>query len=341
MSSWGYIIRRLAWSIVALFGLSIVIFVLSRVIPGDPARMALGPSAPESAVNVLRERMHLNDPIYLQYAYWLRGALQGDLGMSLTTMRPVLTDIREALPATMELVLLAACLELSVGITLGVLSAMYSRSWVDNIVRVAAYIGVVNPSFVFAVFYMLLFVYLWPILPAVGRLTTPTGIAGPTGFMTIDSLLRGDFATFWDAFRHLLLPAAALAMNGIAQQARITRSSMMDNMGRDYVAMATAQGISRRRIMFKYLLRPSLVPSVSLIGLQIAALFGNAFLVELIFNWPGVSRYGVNAMLSKDLNAVTAVVMVVGLAFVMANIVTDIVVALVDPRIRLSSGRQN
>ncbi len=284
--------------------------------------------------------MHLNDPIHLQYAYWLLGALQGDLGMSLTTMRPVLTDILEALPATMELVLVAACIELGVGITLGVLSAMYSRSWVDNFVRVAAYIGVVNPSFVFAVFYMLLFVYLWPVLPAVGRLTTPTGIVGPTGFMTIDSLLRGDLATFWDAFRHLLLPAAALAMNGTAQQARITRSSMMDNMGRDYVAMATAQGISRRRIMFKYLLRPSLVPSVSLIGLQIAALFGNAFLVELIFNWPGISRYGVNAMLSKDLNAVTAVVMVVGLAFVVANIVTDIVVALVDPRIRLSPGRQ-
>ncbi len=340
MSSWGYAVRRFAWSAFALFGLSILIFVLSRVIPGDPARMALGPRAPESVVNELRELMHLNEPIYVQYGYWLWGALHGDFGMSLVTMRPVVMDILEFLPATLELVIVAATIEIILGISLGVISAMYNGRWVDNAVRLLAYFGIVNPAFVFAVIFMLLFVYLWPIFPAVGRVTDDIGLPSITGMVTVDSLLRGDLATFWDAVRHLILPATALAMNGMAQQARIVRSSMVDNLTRDYVAMATAQGINRTKIMFKYLLRPSLIPSISILGLQIAALFSNAFLVELIFNWPGISRYGVNAMLQKDLNAVTAVVLVVGLVFVLANIVTDIVVALVDPRIRLAAGRQ-
>jgi len=341
VSSWRYALRRLAWSIVALIGLSIVIFLLSRVVPGDPARMALGPRAPESVVEELRMQMHLHEPLYTQYAWWLWGALHGDFGMSLVTMRPVLQDILEFLPATLDLVILAFLIEVTLGVSLGVLSAMYNRSWVDNVIRVVAYFGIVNPSFVFAVMFMLLFGYLWPIFPAVGRISGDTELIRITGMLTVDSLLRGDLATFLDVARHLVLPATALAMNGMAQQARITRSSMVDNLGKDYVAMAVAQGISRSRIMFKYLLRPSLIPSVSLMGLQFAALFSNAFLVELIFNWPGLSRYGVTAMLQKDLNAVTAVVLVVGLVFVVANIVTDIVVAMLDPRIRLSTGRSS
>jgi len=340
VSSWGFIVRRLAWSFVALIGLSLVIFILSRVIPGDPARMALGPGAPESAVNELRQQMRLNQPLYAQYAGWLWGALHGDLGLSLVTMRPVVKDIQDFLPATMELVALAAFIELAVGVSLGVLSAMYNRRWVDNAIRLLAYLGIVNPAFVFAVMFMLLFVYLWPIFPAVGRVTVDGSLARITGLATLDTLLRGDVATFWDALCHLVLPATALAMNGTAQLARITRSSMVDNLGRDYVAMATAQGIDRRTIMFKYLLRPSVIPSVSLMGLQFAALFGNAFLVELIFNWPGLSRYGVTAMLQKDLNAMTAVVLTVGVVFVLANIVTDILVALLDPRIRLGVGAE-
>lgn len=340
MRSWTFILRRVAWSVVALFGLSLVIFILSRVIPGDPARMALGPSAPEAAVTELRRQMRLDQPLYAQYAGWLWAALHGDLGLSLVTMRPVLKDIQDFLPATMELVALAAFIELAVGISLGVLSAMYNRRWVDNAIRLLAYLGIVNPAFVFAVMFMLAFVYLWPIFPAVGRVTADGSLIRITGLATVDTLLRGDLATCWDALRHLVLPATALAMNGTAQLARITRSSMVDNLGRDYVAMATAQGLDRRIIMFKYLLRPSVIPSVSLMGLQFAALFGNAFLVELIFNWPGLSRYGVTAMLHKDLNAMTAVVLTVGLVFVLANIVTDIVVALLDPRIRLGAGAE-
>ncbi|MGI5835348.1 MAG: ABC transporter permease [Chloroflexota bacterium] len=340
MSSWRYAAKRLAWSIFALVGLSIVIFLLSRVIPGDPARMALGPRAPESVVMELREQMHLDEPLFVQYGYWLWGALHLDFGMSLVTMRPVLKDIQDFLPATMELVVLAAFLEISLGVSLGVLSAMFNRRWVDNLIRLIAYLGIVNPSFVFAVIFLLLFGYLWPILPAVGRVTMDTGIPRITGLITVDSLLIGNLDLFWDAVKHLILPALALAMNGSAQLARITRSSMVDNLSRDYVAMATAQGISQMKIMFKYLLRPSLIPSVSIMGLQFATLFSNAFLVELIFNWPGLSRYGVTAMLNKDLNAVTAVVLTVGLIFVLANIVTDIAVAALDPRIRLGAGRE-
>lgn len=335
-----FLARRLGYSVFVLLGLSMLIFLIARVMPGDPARMALGPRAPEWAVERFREEMHLDEPIYVQYYYWLRGALQGNFGRSLFTRRDVATDIKEFLPATMELILFSGVFMATFGILLGVASARYANRWPDNVVRVISYMGVVTPAFVFAILFLLLFGYVLNLLPTTGRLSP--WVARPptiTGMVTVDSLITGNFAAFLDALKHLLMPALALALGPMAQEARITRSSMTENLQRDFIALERSQAIPERVIMSKYLLKLSLIPTVSVLALDFASLLGWAFLVELIFNWPGISRYGISVMLQKDLNAIVAVVMVIGLVFVLINIIVDIIVSWLDPRIRLGAER--
>ncbi len=334
-----FLLRRLIYSLFVLFGLSLLIFIIARVVPGDPARMALGPRAPQWAVDNLTQQLNLDKPIYIQYLLWLKGVFHGDLGLSLLSRRPVLEDIMQFLPATLEVILLALVIETIGGIILGALSARYSGNWFDSVVRLIAYLGIVTPAFVWAIIFMLVFGYLWPILPTLGRLSSfVTQPPAVTGFMTIDSLLAGDIQAFWDAFKHLIMPAVALAMGGTAQATRITRSSMTDTLEKDYVWAEKANGIPMRAIMLKYVLRPSLIPTVSIIGLDVAAMLGNAFLVELVFNYPGFSRYGINAMLSKDINAIIAVIMIIGVTFVFVNILVDLIISVLDPRIRLQRG---
>jgi len=340
MSLARFLVRRLIDSIFVLLGLSMVIFVIARVMPGDPARMAVGARAPQWVVDRIREQMHLNDSLPVQYYYWLQGAVQGDFGLSLVTQRPVTTDIIEFFPASLELVLFSGLLSAVGGIGLGIVAARYKDTWVDNAVRVISYAGIVTPSFVFAILFVLLFGFTLNWFPIIGRLSEQT-IAPPirTGMVTVDALLSGRFDVFLDALRHMVLPALALAMGSIAQEARITRSSMADNLTKDYIAAARALGIAERSVMGKFLLKPSLIPTVSILGLDIAATFSIAFLVELIFNWPGLGRYGMTSMLHKDLNAISAVILVFGAAFVSINILVDIIVAWLDPRIRLRAAR--
>ncbi|HUW09827.1 MAG TPA: ABC transporter permease [Anaerolineae bacterium] len=340
MTTIRFIIRRLIHSIFVLLGLSVVIFIISRIMPGDPARMAVGARAPQWVVDNLREQMHLEDPLYAQYFYWLRDAMRGDFGISLVTRRPVAADIKEVFPATLELTLFAGVIMGVAGIGLGTLSARHKDKWIDNVLRVISYLGVVTPSFVFAILFLLLFGMGLGWMPTMGRISAD--IARPpsiTGLMTIDSLLAGNLRAFFDSLRHLVLPGLALAMGGLAQEARITRSSMSDNLSKDYIASARSLGIPERVIMRKFLLKPSLIPTVSILGLDFAGTMSSAFLVELIFNWPGMSRYGINGMLRKDLNAIAAVIMVLGVVFIIVNIIVDLVVAQLDPRIRLAPGK--
>jgi len=335
-----FIGRRIFQSIFVLLGLSILIFIIARIMPGDPARGAVGARAPDWVVENLREQMHLNDPLPVQYGYWLRDALRGDFGISLFTRRNVAEDVREFLPASLELVFISGIIAGVAGISLGAISARFKDTWVDNLLRVFSYFGVVTPAFVFAILFLLLFGLALKWLPPIGRLSD--GIPKPpmiTGMITFDALLAGQFATFWDAFKHLLMPALALAMGALAQEARITRSSMADNLSKDYIAAERALGIPERVIMGRFLLKPSLIPTISVFALDFAAGLSNAFLVELIFNWPGLSRYGMNAMLRKDLNAISAVILILGITFTIANIIVDLVVGGLDPRIRLSAGR--
>jgi peptide/nickel transport system permease protein len=330
------LLKRLGTSIVVLIGVSMLIFTIARVIPGDPARIALGPNATPEQVEILRERLHLDESLVVQYAYFIGDLMQGDLGISLYTNRPVTLDIAQFLPATLELILVAGIMMIGIGLPLGILSARYRGRWADNAIRLISLLGVSAPSFVWAVILMLLFAYYLPLFPIAGRLAQSMSVPFVTGFLLIDSLLAGDFAAFGSALRHILLPAFALALGGIGQAARLTRANMVDTYGKPFIEMAQSYGFPERRIANRYAFRPSMIPSLTIIGLDFAALLGNAFLVEAVFAWPGLSRYGVAVILRKDLNAIIGTVLIISALFLIVNLIVDLIIAFINPRIRYS-----
>lgn len=313
-----------------------LIFAIARIIPGDPARIALGPSATPEQVQTLRERLHLNESLPMQYGYFIGDLARGDLGVSLYTNRPVTTDIAMFLPATLELIIVAGIMMIGIGLPLGVLSARYRGSWIDNGIRLISLLGVSAPSFVWAVILMLLFAYFLPIFPIAGRISDIFFVPSVTGFLMIDTLLAGDLKAFGSAAWHIVLPAFALALAGIGQAARLTRSNMVETYEKPFIEMAHSYGFPESRIARRYAFRPSLIPSLTIIGLDFAAMLGNAFLVEAVFAWPGLSRYGVAVILRKDLNAIVGTVLVISALFLIVNIVVDLLIAFINPRIRLS-----
>jgi len=334
----AFLIRRLFYSVFVLLGLSILIFTIARVMPGDPVRMALGPRVTKEAVERVRQEMHLDKPIFAQYYYWLVGVLHGDFGESLYTLRAVSEDVKAYLPATLELAAFASLLMVFGGIGLGVLGALFKDKWPDNSIRLFSYAGIALPSFVWAILLILFFGYYLRIFPITGRVSS--GIELPslrTGFVTLDALFAGQPHVFGDALRHLVLPSISLAMATIAQNSRLTRITMIENSSRDFIEAARSYGLPNAFVTSRLLLKPSLIPTVSILGLEIAAVISNAFLIELIFIWPGIARYGMQAILRKDLNAVVAVIMLMGVLFVILNFLVDIVVGYLDPRIRLRS----
>jgi len=330
----SFIARRIVYIVFSLFGLSVLVFVLARVLPGDVARMTLGPRAPQFAVDALRKQLRLDEPLPVQYFYWLIDLFHGDLGFSTYTRGSVTAAVLDYLPASLELIALAAIFNILGAFLLGVIAGRYSYKWPDNLVRIVSYIGISVPAFVMAIILELLFGWWLRIFPVSGNLSVaaPTRI---TGFVTIDSLITGRFDAFVDVLWHMVLPALALCIGGMMQDARIIRAGMVENQDKDYVTMAKCEGLPERQVMFKYLLKPSVIPAITVMGMDIAALLSNAFLVELVFNWPGFSRLGIAFMLNKDLNGIVALVLIIGIMYAVINVVTDVIVAYLDPRIRL------
>lgn len=331
-----FIVRRILWSILVLAGLSIVIFLIARVIPGDPARIALGPLATPEQVANLRDQMGLNQPLFVQYGRYISRLLRGDLGKSLLTQRNVTQDLSSSFPATLELVLYTTLIAVLIGIPTGVLAARYANKMFDHVSRITSLFGVVVPSFFIALLLQLLAGYYLKILPVTGRLDPNLSFAADiTGIVTLDALLKGQIPVFLDALRHLLLPSIALAAATIGQITRLTRSSVIDVSRKDYIDAARAFGIPERVTTFKYMLKPAFIPTLTVLGLEFASLLGNAFLVEMVFGWPGMASYGVRAMLQKDFNAIMGVVMVIGAFFVFVNLLVDVLLGYFDPRLRL------
>lgn len=331
------ITSRLASTLLVLVGVSMLIFFIARIIPGDPARVALGARATVEQVEQMRESLHLNEPIVVQYVYFVRNLLQGDLGISLYTNRPVMLDIKQFLPATLELILLAGIMMVAIGLPLGAIAARYRGRWPDNAIRLITLLGVSAPGFVWAVVLMLCFAFFIPIFPIAGRINDAFNVEVVTGFLLIDTVLAGQWDAFFSAARHLVLPAFALSLSGIGQSARLTRSNMVASYETTYVEMATSYGYPEGRIARKYAFKPSLIPSLTVIGLDFAALLGNAFLVETIFAWPGISRYGVAVILQKDLNAIVGTVLIISATFLITNMIVDFLVAAINPKIRLAN----
>lgn len=332
------VIKQLFLYMLVLLGLSILIFIIVRVMPGDTARLALGARTPEATVEALREEMHLHDPLYKQYYYWITDAFKGDFGTSIISKRPVLDDIKGYFPATLELVLLSAVIMIIFGLLLGVLSTKYSGKWQDAVIRLISYLGVVSPAFFWAVLAMLIFAYVIPILPSSGRISEfMSPPAKITGMYIVDYILEGNIKGVVDSLKHIIMPAVVLSFNGISQSARITRSSMTENRDKAYALAEYAYGIPENKILFKYLLKPSLNSTVSVMALDIAGMVGGAFIVEQVFNYPGLSRYCLQAMLNKDVFSVSAVVLLLGVVFIVMNFLTDLLITVLDPRIRYSN----
>jgi peptide/nickel transport system permease protein len=333
-----FLFERLLSGIIVIFGVSILIFALARVIPGDPARLALGPEANAQQIEAMRQQMGFDLPWVQQYFRFIKGTLHLDFGRSLYTDQAVSADIAAGFPATFELVLFAGLSMAVIGIGMGIASAHFKDRWPDNAARLFSLLGVALPNFVWALLLMLLLAFWWQILPLGGRLDeTMLPPAHVTGLFTIDAVLAGEWMVFVDALMHLVLPAVALSLSGMAQISRLTRTNMVDCYDRPYIEFARAYGLSERSVAFKWALRPALIPTLMILGMQIVAMLGNAFLIETIFMWPGMAKYGVNAIIRKDLNAVVGVVMVISFFFVSVNMLVDVIVSFVDPKIRLKA----
>jgi peptide/nickel transport system permease protein len=334
MDRYRHFLKRALQGIPVLIGLSVLVFVLTRVVPGNPVRLALGPGATDEQVAQLREQLGFNDPLYVQYIDWVTGLVQGNWGMSLRTESGVLSDILFRLPATFELVLVTMVFAICIAIPLGVIGATNKDRWPDHGSRLLALFGVSMPSFWVAIVLQVVFATVLNWFPIQGRLSD--GVAPPpemTHLYLVDSLLAGQWNTFLNAAHHLMLPALALSLGTVAQVTRLIRSDMIEEQRSDYVQAATAYGLPRNLTQYKYMLKNAFTNTLTVIGLAFGFLMGNAFLVEIVFSWPGFAKYGVNAITFQDTNGITGVVMVVGIIFVFVNVFVDILYGYLDPRI--------
>ncbi len=333
-----YLIRRLLYTIPALIGLSMLIFVIARVMPGDPARLALGPEASEEQVQKLREELGLNLPIHIQYIHYMSGVFQGKLGASLYTDRDVVVDLKEYFPATLELVTVAMIMAILVGVPLGIVSAIRQNRWEDHATRVFALSGVSMPRFWIGILLQLLLAYQLDLLPTVGRiapdLSAPERI---TGFFILDSLITWNLPALKSSLLHMVMPAFTLALSPIAQLMRVVRASMIEQMRKGYILNARANGMPHNLLVYKYMLKNAFIAALTIIGLLYGFFLGGAFVVETVFSWPGMARYGVRAFTFKDFNAIIGVVLVIAVAYAIINILVDIAYGLLDPRIRLGA----
>jgi ABC-type dipeptide/oligopeptide/nickel transport system permease component len=331
-----YLIRRLAFVVVVLFGITLITFMLERVVPGDPARLLAGARASQHVVNQVRRSLGLDRPLFVQYVSYLSLLAHGNLGQSIVTRNPVTQDLGQFFPATLELILYAMVLGVVIGIIIGVVSAQRGGK-TDVVGETIATTSLSVPVFWLAILLQLLFYSRLHLLPAGGRLTP--GVTPPrsiTGLYTVDALLEGNIPLFLDALRHVLLPAVVLMIPEVGLVAKTVRASMLEVLGKDYVRAAQAKGLTPRRVYFRHALRNALLPAVTVMGLEFGLLISGTVFVETIFSWPGLGSYTDQAIASSDYNAIMGVTIVVAVAYVLVNLFVDLLYAYLDPRVRLT-----
>jgi len=329
------IARRLAFMVFVLWGITLVTFFLSRVVPGDPARLLAGPQASPAEVAHIARFYGLDDPLLVQYGRYLRNLLHGDLGFSFVTRRNVRTDIATFLPATIELAGYALVTGFVLAVITGTVAAYRRGTSADAAGRLSAVAGLSLPVFWMALLLQLLFHTELGWLPLGGRLnpemTPPPHI---TGLLTVDSLLTGNIAAFVNAAEHLVLPVAVLAAGVYGLMVRIMRTSVLDSLGEEYVRTAEAKGLSRWRVLRRHVLRNAMLPAVTVLGLEFGLLAAGVFVVESVFQWPGLGNYAFQAIQANDYNALLGATLVIAVMYVVINLIVDIVYLYLDPRIR-------
>ncbi len=329
-----FLLRRALYAIPSLFGLLIVTFVLIRVVPADPAAALAGDNATPQQVEAIRLQYGFDRSIPEQLLLYLGKVVQFDFGESQYSHRPVGLDIRQRLPATLELTIAALLIATVLGVPLGVVAGIHHNRWPDFVLRFVSVAGVAVAAFWFAIMLQLLFAMELGWLPLRGRMGS--GVIAPpeiTGSLVLDSLFAGRLDVFWDALRHLILPAITLSLGGLASITRFTRAGVLETMQKDFVLYERAVGYPRWRLVWIYVLRNSVIATVTQIGLLFGALIAGAVVVESIFDWPGIGNYAVLAILTADYKVMLAVTLMIGVIYTIVNILTDLVHGLLDPRL--------
>jgi peptide/nickel transport system permease protein len=330
-----FILRRLGGLVFVLFGVSIMTFFLAQIVPADPVAAALGTNAREAQIEAYRRQLGLDQPVVVQYVRYMGRLLQGDLGASIRTRRPVADDLRDFLPATVELTLAAMLVTILVGIPLGVIAALRRNTWVDAAARILALIGGAMPIFYVGLLLLGVFYRQLRWLPGPGRLDStlppPTTL---TGLYTVDALLTGNWPVFTDALAHLVLPAITLGLYSTAVLLRMTRSSMLEMLGQDFVRTARAKGLSQRLVIGRHVFKNALPPILTILGVIFGSLLSGAVLTETIFNWPGIGRYATTSVTTLDYPAVMGVALVAAVIYPLVNTLVDIGYSVIDPRVR-------
>jgi len=328
------ILRRLALVVPVLFGLLVMVFVLTRIVPADPAAVLAGEQASPEQIAAIRARLGLDRSIPVQFARYLAQVAGGDFGTSLYTHRPVVQDLGERIPATLELALATMLLAILAGIPLGTLAAIRRNGWLDHAIRIFTIAGLAVASFWMAIMLQFLFSMMLDILPLRGRIAT--GQTPPpliTGLYVLDSLLAGRPGLAAHALSHLVLPAVTLALPATATIARFTRSSVIETLQKDFVAWERAVGYPRRVMLWKYVLRNSLSATVTQIGLLFGLFLSGSIVVEAVYGWPGLGDYLFSAITTADYQPVLATTLAIGVIYALVNIAVDIAQALIDPRV--------
>lgn len=330
----NYLIRRLVLLIPTMFGLSLLTFAISHVVPADPAKLAAGPRASEAMIETIRQQFGLDQPLPRQYVTYLGDLLRGNFGDSILTRRPVGDDLKERFPATFELVLYAMILAVAAGIPLGIIAAVNQNGWPDQLSRLFAISSVSIPQFWFALLLQLFLASSLGWLPLSRRLPT---LAQPpervTGLLTIDSLLAGQTDTFWLALKHLAMPVFVLSLGSMAIITRTLRGDLLEVFNQDFIRTARAKGLAERAVLLRHTLRNAFIPSLTMIGLSFGWTLGGTILVEAVFDWPGIGNYAVEATGRLDFNPIMGVTLLVGVIFILINLVVDLLYGVVDPRI--------
>lgn len=332
-----YIFRRFFLTLIAILGVTILAFLLTRLLPNNPAALRAGPLADEALIKQYEHEMGLDQPLVVQFSTYFRQLIQGDLGQSWRTGQPVVDELKIRIPATLELALTAFAIALVVGLTLGILAAVYAGTWVDQIARIFATLGASLALFWLALVGVYVFYYLlrWAAAP-VGRLTI--GLNEPpevTGLFLIDSLISGDLKTFKDAFSHIWLPACTLAFIVSAPIIKISRAAMKDVLNTDYIRTARAIGVHSGELFIKDALMNAFIPILTMLGIVFGYLMGGNLIVEQVFAWPGIGQYAWKALITNDFNAVQGFVLLIAFVYVTINFLIDVTYALVNPQIRL------
>jgi peptide/nickel transport system permease protein len=329
-----FILRRVLSAIPSLFGLMVVTFLLIRMVPADPAAALAGDNATPQQIAAIRHQYGFDRPVYEQLLLYIDQVFHFNFGESQYSHRPVGLDIRQRLPATLELTFAALVIAIVIGIPLGVIAGVNHNRWPDFVLRLFSITGIAIAAFWFAIMLQLLFSMQLDWLPLRGR-TSAGAVLPPeiTGSLLIDSLIAGRLGVFWDALRHLIMPAMTLSLGALATIARFTRAGVLDTMQKDFVLYERAVGYPRRRLIWIYVLRNSVIAAVTQIGLLFGALIAGAVVVESIFDWPGIGDYAVQAILTADYKVMLAVTLLVGVVYTLVNILTDLVHGLLDPRL--------